>query len=69
MEPFRAFADLICGIGIGIRTAEVIVAETGADMTVFPTAGHFASWAGTCPGSHEPACGSSRPRPGPGTHT
>ncbi len=47
MEPFRAFADLICTIpGIGIRTAEVIVAETGADMTVFPTAGHFASWAG-----------------------
>jgi len=31
------------------------VAETGADMTSFPTAGHLASWAGTCPGHNESA--------------
>ncbi len=51
---------------IGVRTAEVIVAETGADMTVFPTAAHFASWAGTCPGSHESAgrVKSTKTRPG-----
>jgi len=67
IEPFRAFCDLICTIpGIGVRTAEVIVAETGADMTVFPTAAHFASWAGTCPGSHESAgrVKSTKTRPG-----
>jgi transposase len=44
----------------------VIVAETGADMTRFPTAGHLASWAGTCPGSNESAgrVKSTRTRPG-----
>ena len=56
IEPFRAFCDLIRTIpGIGERSAEVIVAETGADMSVFPTAAHLASWAGTCPGSNESA--------------
>jgi transposase len=33
----------------------VIVAEIGTDMTVFPTAGHLASWAGLCPGNDQSA--------------
>jgi transposase len=67
LEPFRAFHDLICTIpGIGPRTADVIVAETGADMTQFPTAKHLASWAGTTPGNNESAgkVKSSHTRPG-----
>ena len=56
MEPFQSFSTLIRTIpGIGQRCAEVIVAETGADMSIFPTAAHLASWAGTCPGSNESA--------------
>ena len=37
------------------RTAEVMVAEIGVDMTMFPTAGHLASWAGQCPGNDQSA--------------
>ena len=67
IEPFQGFRDLIATIpGIGALTADVIIAETGADMTRFPTAGHLASWAGTTPGSNESAgrVKSTKTRPG-----
>src|SRR5207237_8896 len=41
--------------GVGQRTAEVIIAEIGVDMSRFTTSGHLASWAGMCPGNHESA--------------
>jgi transposase len=67
IAPFHWFRDLICTIpGISTLTADVIIAETGADMTRFPTADHLASWAGTTPGNNESAgkVKSSRTRPG-----
>lgn len=67
IEPFRGFHQLICSIpGISTLVADVITAETGADMTRFPTAGHLASWSGTCPGHHESAgrVKSTKTRPG-----
>jgi transposase len=67
IEPFRGFRDLICTIpGISTGVADVITAETGADMSRFPTPGHLASWAGTCPGSNESAgrVKSTKTRPG-----
>ena len=67
IEPFQGFRDLISTIpGIGPLTADVVIAETGADMTRFPTAGHLASWAGTTPGSNESAgrVKSTKTRPG-----
>jgi transposase len=33
----------------------VIIAETGGDMTAFPTATHLTSWAGMCPGNDQSA--------------
>ena len=54
IRPFSsALQRLITIPGVGRRTAEVIIAETGADMRRFRTAGHLASWAGMCPGNHE----------------
>ena len=67
IEPFRGVRDLIVTVpGISVLVADVIIAETGADMSRFPTAGHLASWAGTCPGSNESAgrIKSTKTRPG-----
>ena len=46
--------DLSTIPGIATRTAQVVIAEVGVDMTRFPTAKHLASWAGLCPGNREP---------------
>ena len=53
MTPFVEARDRLDTItGVGKRAAECIIAEIGVDMTVFPTAGHLASWAGVCPGNN-----------------
>ena len=46
--------------GISRTTAEVIVAETGADMSRFPSPGQLCAWAGVAPASYESA-GKRRP--------
>jgi transposase len=56
LGPFAPAVELLCTIpGVGRRAAEVIIAETGGDMSVFPNAKHLASWAGMCPGNDESA--------------
>ncbi|WP_210429003.1 IS110 family transposase [Nocardioides eburneiflavus] len=55
-EPWAHQIDLLQTIpGVGPRVAQTIVAETGADMSQFPTAAHLASWAGLSPSMYESA--------------
>jgi transposase len=65
-EPFAARIErLQTVVGVGRRSAEVMVSEIGVDMTRFATAAHLASWARICPGTHESA--GKRRRAGTGT--
>src|SRR4051794_13076337 len=66
IAPFRGVRDLLMSIpGWSQIVADVFIAETGADMSIFPTAEHLASWAGVVPGCDESAgrvkSGATRP--------
>lgn len=53
LRPFAAKLERLDEVpGINGRTAQVLVAEFGVDLSRFPSAGHLASWAGVCPGNH-----------------
>jgi hypothetical protein len=55
-RPWQHQLELLQTIpGVGETVAQVIVAETGADMSRFPTAAHLAAWAGLAPAMHESA--------------
>lgn len=53
---FRAAVEQLDAIiGVAERGARALLAETGIDMSRFPSHKHFSSWAGQCPGNHESA--------------
>jgi transposase len=53
-QPHAELVKLLCTIpGVGRYIAEVLIAECGLDMTVFPSGQHLASWAGICPGTNQ----------------
>ena len=67
VEPYADAIERLSSVpGIARITAETIIAETGGDMSRFPTASHLASWAGMCPGQNESAgkSRSGKTRPG-----
>jgi transposase len=56
LAPFASAIDLLDTIpGVNRRSAEVLLAECGADMSRFGSANRLASWAGMCPGNNESA--------------
>jgi transposase len=67
LVPFLLAREVLVSIpGFSTLVADVFIAETGGDMSVFPTPGQLASWAGTAPGSNESAghVKSTKTRPG-----
>lgn len=51
LEPFRRQVELLCTIpGVKANAAASILAEVGADMSVFPSADHLVSWSAISPG-------------------
>lgn len=55
-DPFvQAIERLQTVPGIDRKAAENIVAEVGADLDAFASAGQLGSWVGICPGNHESA--------------
>lgn len=62
IEPYHEVVARLDEIpGIDKKSAWVIIAEFGTDMSVFPSCGHMASWAGVSPGNNESA-GKSKKR-------
>jgi transposase len=52
--------------GISPKLAMAIIAETGLDMTRFPTADHLVSWAGLAPVARQSGPRSRKPKKGQG---
>jgi transposase len=55
-QPYAHQLELLMTIpGVGEKVAQVIIAETGGDMTRFASAAHLAAWAGVAPAIYESA--------------
>jgi transposase len=54
LVPYKAELELLAKIpGFDRTVAASFIAETGADMSVFPTSRHLAAWTGVAPGNNE----------------
>lgn len=56
LGAYRKEESLLSTIpGVKRVVAAALIAEMGVKMSIFPTAGHLAAWAGVCPGNNESA--------------
>ena len=64
---YTAAVDLLASIpGLGKHGSQELLAEIGADMSVFASPANLASWVGVAPGSHESAGVKKRVKTRPG---
>jgi transposase len=64
INSVQAPRELLTSIaGVSRTVADIIIAETGADMTAFATAAHRCSWAGSVPGNMSPPADAKQPHP------
>ncbi len=58
-ELLRPYSDMVARLaeipGIGVDSAQQIIAEVGPEAATFPTSDNLASWVGVCPGRQESA--------------
>jgi transposase len=58
-EALRPYQEAVARLaevpGFGPDSAQQVIAEVGVRASSFPSAGHLASWVGTCPGENESA--------------
>jgi len=58
-QAMKAHQDAVIRLaevpGLGVDSAQQIIAEVGAQASTFPSAAEFTSWVGTCPGKEESA--------------
>jgi transposase len=72
-DGMRAHEDAIIRLaelpGLGVDSAQQIIAEIGPRATAFPSAAQLASWVGVCPGRQESAGESSSDRSAKGNRS
>jgi transposase len=58
-QAMKAYQDTVIRLaevpGLGIDSAQQIIAEAGVTASTFSSAAEFTSWVGTCPGKEESA--------------
>lgn len=62
LQPHQEAVQRLAEVpGLGVDSAQQIIAEVGATAATFPSAKHLSSWVGACPGEEESA-GKSKSR-------
>ena len=56
LRPYQDQVERLAEVpGLGVDSAQQILAQVGSRAATFPSAGELASWVGACPGDHESA--------------